>query len=64
MVQTIKDPIFVKGISRSGGTLLVTLLDAHPDIAMQYEMYPENLFQNRKNSEPVSVRKRQIFLLS
>lgn len=33
-------PIFVRGLSRSGGTLMVTLLDAHPDIAMSYELYP------------------------
>ena len=33
-------PVFVRGLSRSGGTLLVTLLDAHPEIAMSYELYP------------------------
>lgn len=33
-------PIFVRGLSRSGGTLMVTLLDAHPDVAMSYELYP------------------------
>lgn len=33
-------PIFVRGLSRSGGTLLVTLLDSHPKIAMSYELYP------------------------
>jgi hypothetical protein len=31
--------IFVRAVSRSGGTLVVTLLDAHPDIAMSYELY-------------------------
>lgn len=36
-------PIFVRGVSRSGGTLMVTLLDAHPDIAMSYELYPSLL---------------------
>lgn len=36
-------PIFVRGMSRSGGTLLVTLLDAHPQIAMSYELYPNLL---------------------
>ncbi len=36
-------PIFVRGLSRSGGTLLVTILDAHPDIAMSYELYPNLL---------------------
>lgn len=36
-------PIFVRGMSRSGGTLMVTILDAHPDVAMSYELYPELL---------------------
>ena len=36
-------PIFIRGLSRSGGTLMVTLLDAHPDIAMSYELYPQML---------------------
>jgi hypothetical protein len=36
-------PIFVRGLSRSGGTLMVTILDAHPDIAMSYELYPNLL---------------------
>lgn len=31
--------VFVRGISRSGGTLMVTILDAHPDLAMTYETY-------------------------
>jgi hypothetical protein len=31
--------IFVRGLSRSGGTLVVTLLDAHPEVAMSYELY-------------------------
>ena len=35
--------IFVRGYSRSGGTLLVTILDAHPEIAMCYELYPDML---------------------
>lgn len=37
------EPIFVRGLSRSGGTLMVTLLDAHPDISMSYEFYPNLL---------------------
>jgi hypothetical protein len=36
-------PIFIRGLSRSGGTLLVTLLDAHPEVAMSYELYPNLL---------------------
>jgi hypothetical protein len=31
--------IFVRGVSRSGGTLMATILDAHPDVAMGYEVY-------------------------
>ena len=31
--------IFVRGISRSGGTLMATVLDAHPQVAMSYEIY-------------------------
>lgn len=36
-------PILVRGLSRSGGTLLVTILDSHPDVAMSYELYPNLL---------------------
>jgi hypothetical protein len=39
----IPDPVFVRGLSRSGGTLMCTLLDAHADIAMSYELYPNLL---------------------
>jgi hypothetical protein len=31
--------IFVRGLSRSGGTLMASILDAHPDVAMSYETY-------------------------
>jgi len=37
------NPIFIRGYSRSGGTLMVTILDAHPEIAMSYELYPNLL---------------------
>ncbi len=36
-------PIFVHGISRAGGTLVTTILDAHPQVAMSYELYPQLL---------------------
>jgi hypothetical protein len=39
-MQSGDGPILVRGLSRSGGTLLVTILDAHPDVAMSYELYP------------------------
>jgi len=37
-------PVFIRGLSRSGGTLLCTILDAHPELAISYELYP-NLLQ-------------------
>jgi len=37
------NPVFVRGLSRSGGTLLVTLLDSTSAIAMAYELYPNLL---------------------
>ena len=48
---SVYPPIFIRGLSRSGGTLAVTLLDAHVEIAMSYELYPNLLasaepFQN------------------
>ncbi len=42
-MNAIDNPVFVRGMSRSGGTLLVTLLDAHRDVAMSYELYPNLL---------------------
>jgi hypothetical protein len=48
--------IFVRGLSRSGGTLVVTLLDAHPEVAMSYELY-ENLLDPKGDPafEPATV---------
>jgi hypothetical protein len=42
--------IFVRGISRSGGTLMTTVIDAHPDIAMCYEIY-QHLLEPAESSE-------------
>jgi hypothetical protein len=51
-------PIFIRGMSRSGGTLLVTLLDAHHDIAMSYELYPDLLVsENGKVVNPDHLSK-------
>lgn len=36
-------PIFLNAIPRSGGTLFVTMLDAHPQISMSYEIYEDRL---------------------
>lgn len=50
-------PILVRGLSRSGGTLMVTVLDAHPDIAMSYELYPTLLeLDTTSGGEPVLRR--------
>lgn len=38
-------PVFVRGMSRSGGTLLCTVLDSHSLISMSYEIYPHYLEQ-------------------
>ena len=35
--------IFVRGLSRSGGTILTTVLDSHKEISMSYELYPNML---------------------
>ena len=35
----VQNRYFVRGTSRSGGSLMVTILDAHPDVAMGYELY-------------------------
>ncbi|MDC1231317.1 sulfotransferase [Octadecabacter sp.] len=48
----IVNPIFVRGMSRSGGTLLCTLLDAHPAVSFSFELYPALLLL----SEPVDLR--------
>jgi hypothetical protein len=46
-------PIFLKAIPRSGGTLFVTMMDAHPDIAMSYEIYEDRLLDD--NGKPFSI---------
>lgn len=59
--------IFIRGLSRSGGTLTVTLLDAHPDVAMSYELYESLLdpdddptLEAPKVLEWVSKQKRKL----
>ncbi|HWB21027.1 MAG TPA: sulfotransferase [Phycisphaerales bacterium] len=49
--------IFVRGMSRSGGTLMVTVLDAHPQVAMSYELY-EHLLEPQSPSDDVSASLR------
>lgn len=53
VTEQTEHPIFVRGLSRSGGTLVVTLLDAHPVIAMSYELYPTLLEVNQ--GEPAQL---------
>lgn len=54
--------IFVRAVSRSGGTLVVTLLDAHPAIAMSYELYDTLLEPERNRGlEAAALRRRLAF---
>ncbi|MBT8486949.1 MAG: sulfotransferase [Phycisphaerales bacterium] len=46
--------IFVRGMSRSGGTLMATILDAHPDVAMCYETYEVLLAPAEGEADPAS----------
>lgn len=39
----LDEPVFVRGLSRSGGTLVATILDATDEISMSYEIYPDLL---------------------
>ena len=48
-------PVFLKAIPRSGGTLFVTLMDAHPQVSMSYEIYEDRLFDGDGN--PLSIVK-------
>lgn len=43
MSKSESPPVFLSAIPRSGGTLFVTMLDAHPFIAMSYEIYERYL---------------------
>jgi hypothetical protein len=47
--------IFVRGLSRSGGTLVVTLLDAHSQIAMSYELYESLLTPAKEQGREPSM---------
>ena len=51
MNSTPIKPIFVRGMSRSGGTLMCTLLDAHPDISFSFELYPNLLLLETNTDE-------------
>lgn len=44
-------PVFLRPVGRSGGTLFVTMLDAHPEIAMSYEIYEDRLIKT--NGSPM-----------
>jgi hypothetical protein len=47
-------PVFLTPMGRTGGTLLVTMLDAHPDLAMSYEIYEDRLLDEQ--GRPLSPR--------
>ncbi len=42
-MRTENPPIFLRPAGRTGGTLFVTMLDAHPALAMSYEIYEDRL---------------------
>lgn len=47
-------PILLCPMPRTGGTLLVTMLDAHPEVAMSYEIYEDKLLDAR--GQPFDLR--------
>lgn len=52
--KTLSDsPVFVRGMSRSGGTLVNTIIDASAEVAMSYEVYPDLLIAG--NQSPSSA---------
>lgn len=50
--------IFVVGLSRSGTTLLTTILDSHTDISMGYELIPPNLGSLKKLAAEIKTALR------
>lgn len=62
----MRSPILVRGMSRSGTTLVTTILDSHPDVAMAYEFVAQDIPQpdhlvaalqhavNRAGSDPAA----------
>lgn len=46
-------PVFVVATARTGGTLLTTMLDAHPLLGMSYEIYQDLLIA--QDGDPLSV---------
>ena len=48
-------PVLIRGISRSGTTLLATLLDAHPQLAMSYELYPKYMLDEQGGAIPLQA---------
>ena len=45
--------VFTFGISRSGTTLLTTILDSHPDVSMGYELLPIGIDDAEKASNDI-----------
>ncbi len=49
-------PVFLRPVGRSGGTLFVTMLDAHPEMAMSYEIYEDRLLDGSgKPMDPQTI---------
>lgn len=49
ILNTNSKSIFIHGMSRSGTTLLCSILNSHPDFSMGYELYP-SLLSKSENS--------------
>ena len=43
MISNESPPIFIWPLARTGGTLLACMLSVHPDLAISFEIYEENL---------------------
>lgn len=48
------EAVFLRAFGRTGGTLLATVLDAHPDMAMSYEIYQDRLVPDSGGTFTVS----------
>ena len=45
MISNESPPIFIWPLARTGGTLLACMLSVHPDLAISFEIYEENLYR-------------------
>lgn len=48
-----RPPVFIQAYSRGGGTLFATILNAHPELAISYEIYQDVLMDEQRR--PYSI---------